>query len=198
MFGSFLLFAATVMHVYVFWRAASVPFVNRRVPRGVLVGAGAVLWACLVIGRVYGHGGTGALAVAFEWAGMHWLAMLFLTCVSLLAADLLTGFGFLLPRVAPSLRGIALVAAGVLSVVALVQGLRPPAVEDYEVRLPGLPEEMDGTVLVAISDLHLGSRVPERRAGSRRGSPRFRRCVPTWWSCWATSSKGTDPHLGSS
>jgi predicted MPP superfamily phosphohydrolase len=44
-----------------------------------------------------------------------------------------------------------------LSAVALVQGLRPPVVCEYEVRLAGLPRERDGLVLVAISDMHLGT-----------------------------------------
>ena len=40
---------------------------------------------------------------------------------------------------APTLRGWALAAAAVLAAVALVQGLRPPVVVDYEVQLAGLP-----------------------------------------------------------
>jgi hypothetical protein len=44
-----------------------------------------------------------------------------------------------------------------LSVIALVQGLRPPEVSGYEVRLSELPREMDGKVLIAVSDLHVGS-----------------------------------------
>jgi len=83
--------------------------------------------------------------------------VMFLTAISLLAVDLVTGFGLLMPRLAPSLRGVALIAGGVLSIIALVQGLRPPVVQEYEVRLSGLPKEMDKTVLVAMSDMHLGS-----------------------------------------
>jgi hypothetical protein len=33
--------------------------------------------------------------------------LLFLACVCLLAIDIVTGFGFVLPRLAPSLRGLA-------------------------------------------------------------------------------------------
>jgi hypothetical protein len=43
-FGTLLILGATPMHVYVFWRVASVPYVKRRIPRKVLVGAGALLW----------------------------------------------------------------------------------------------------------------------------------------------------------
>lgn len=167
MFGIILISACTLMHIYVFWRAASVPFVDRHVPGKVLIPVGVVLWAIFYFGRVFGHGGRGALATTLEFLGMNWMGVLFLTSVCLLAIDLITAFGFLFARVAPSLRGWALVAGGVLSVIALVQGLRPPVVERYEVRLAGLPDEMDGTVLVAMSDLHVGSLIGERWLAAR-------------------------------
>ncbi len=150
------------MHIYVFWRAASVPVLKRYIPRKLLIGAGLVLWATFFLGRVYGHQGTSPLANTLELLGMNWMAVLFLLFVSLLAMDLVTGFGFLVPRLAPSIRGIALVAGAVLSLFALVQGVRPPVVQNYEVYLPNLAHEMDGTVLVAMSDLHLGSLLDER------------------------------------
>jgi predicted MPP superfamily phosphohydrolase len=43
MSGTILILAATLMHVYVFRRPASVPFVKRRIPLKVLVGAGILL-----------------------------------------------------------------------------------------------------------------------------------------------------------
>jgi predicted MPP superfamily phosphohydrolase len=150
------------MQIYVFWRAASVPLLKRHVHRKLLIGAAMVLWAGFFFGRVVGHDGTGVLARTLEFFGMTWMAVLFLVFVSLLATDLVTGFGFVVPRLAPSLRGLALVAGGVLSAIALVQGLRPPVVQNYDVYLPGLPDEMDDTVLVAVSDLHLGSLLGEQ------------------------------------
>jgi predicted MPP superfamily phosphohydrolase len=59
-------------------------------------------------------------------------------------------------RPAPLLRGCALAAGTVLSVIALVQGLRPPVIQNYDVKLSGLSPGMDGTVIVAMSDLHVG------------------------------------------
>lgn len=150
------------MHIYVFWRAASVPLVKRHVSRKLLIGVGIILWASFYLGRVFSHGGTGTFAGTLEFIGMNWMAVLFLASVSLFGMDFVTGFGFILPRLAPSLQGYALVAGGLLSVIALIQGLRPPVVQRYEVRLPGLPYEMDGTVIVALSDLHLGSMLGER------------------------------------
>ncbi|MFA6148143.1 MAG: metallophosphoesterase [bacterium] len=162
MFGTILILAATLMHVYVFGRAASVPFVKRHIPRNLLVGAGVLLWIVVFAARFHGRDGSAGVSMMLESIGMTWLGMLFLTSLSLLAMDLLTGFGVLLPRRAPSLRGWALVAGGLLSATALVQGFRPPTVEEYEVRLPGLPGPMDGMVLVAMSDLHIGSVLEER------------------------------------
>jgi hypothetical protein len=48
-------------------------------------------------------------------------------------------------------------AGCLLALLALFQGLRPPVVVRYEVSLPGLPRILEGTRLVAISDLHLGA-----------------------------------------
>jgi uncharacterized protein len=162
MFGLILLSAVALMQFYVFWRASSVPVVNHLVPRRILIGTGIVLWGGFLIGRIFGHGGTGVLASALELFGMTWMAALFLASVSLLAMDLLTGFGLFFSRIVPSLRGWALVAGAALCVVALVQGLRPPVVEKYEVRIPGLSNEMDGMTMVAMSDLHLGSILGKR------------------------------------
>jgi hypothetical protein len=155
------------MHIYVFWRAASVPFVDRHVSRKILIGAGVILWAIFFFGRVIGHGGTGVLAGTLEFLGMTWMAVLFLAFISLLAIDLATLFGFLMPRLSPSLRGWALLIGLVLSLIALFQGLRPPVVEKYEVSLPGLPDAMDGKVLVVLSDMHLGSQLGERWLAAR-------------------------------
>jgi predicted MPP superfamily phosphohydrolase len=157
MFGTVLISIVTVMHLYVFWRSASVPFIARRFHAVPVAAAGTLLWALFLAGRVYGHHGTGHFAAAIEFAGMNWMAALFLFFLCLLSVDAATAFGLLLRRRAPALRGWALVAGGVLTVIALWQGMRPPVVREYEVRLPGLPGGLDGTTIAAMSDLHLGS-----------------------------------------
>ena len=63
MFGTILLSVCTLMHVYVLWRTASVPFINRHLSGKVFVGVSIVLWVILFLGRYYGHGHTGILAV---------------------------------------------------------------------------------------------------------------------------------------
>jgi uncharacterized protein len=166
-FGIILISATTLVHLYVFWRAASVPIVARRVPRKLLFGAGATLWAVFFFARAVGHGGTGSLAAVLELAGMTWMGVLFLTFVCLFAVEAVTLFGFLMPRRAPSLRGWAITLAGALSLIALFQGLRSPVVQTYDVTLRGLPDGMDGTVIVAMSDMHLGSQRGERWLADR-------------------------------
>jgi predicted MPP superfamily phosphohydrolase len=88
---------------------------------------------------------------------MTWLATMFLLAVALLGVDLATGFGLLAPRIAPRLRGWGVVAGAVMVVVAVVQGLRAPVVVRDEVTLAELPPGLDGTVVVAVADTHLGS-----------------------------------------
>ncbi|MCX5852157.1 MAG: metallophosphoesterase [Deltaproteobacteria bacterium] len=167
MFGIILISVITLMHLYVFWRTTSVPLIRRYVPRKYIIGTGAILWASFFAARIFAHGSTGTIAEVLELLGMNWMGMLFLFSISLLAIELVTGFGQLLPRLSPSLRGGALIAGGILSVIALVQGMRPPVVHDYEVRLHSLPAEMDGTVLIAMSDLHLGSLLDEQWLAAR-------------------------------
>jgi len=161
MFGTILISVITLMHIYVFVRAASVPFVKAHIPNKALIGAGLSLWAVFYFGRVFGHGGTGTLAKLLELAGMNWMGVVFLISICLLAMDLVTVFGLFLPRLAPLLRGYALAAGITLSVIALVQGMRPPVVENYDIFLADLPYEMENTIITAISDLHLGSQLGE-------------------------------------
>jgi len=161
-FRTILISVVTLVQVYVFWRIASVPFVDHRISKEFLVGVGVVLWAGFFFALFFGHRGTGALTKTLELLGMDWLGILFLAFVSFLAVDIVTGFGLFFPRIVLSLRGWALIVSGLLSVIAVIQGARPPVVQNYEVRLSGLPDEMNGTVIVAMSDLHLGSLLGKR------------------------------------
>ena len=110
MLGTILLVACTAMQLCVFTRVASVPVVRRHVPLRWLIVAGVVLWAALVAARLVAHGEEGTTAAVLELLGMDWMAMLFLAYVALLAVDLVTEFGLVLPRLAPALRGWALAA----------------------------------------------------------------------------------------
>jgi uncharacterized protein len=167
MFMTMLFVAGALLQAYVLWRVASVPFVRARVPRRRLLAAAGGLLLLLLLGSFLGHDATGAAATALELFTMTWLATLFLVAVCLLAVDVVTAFGWLFPRVAPALRGWAALAGCGLAVIALVQGARPPVVSDFTVRLAGLPAGLDGTVIVGISDLHLGAVLGESWLAAR-------------------------------
>jgi predicted MPP superfamily phosphohydrolase len=162
MFGSVLTVAYTALLVYVLWRAASVPMLARRLSRKGWVGLGTLLGTLFFLAVVVGHRGSGASARALESVGMWLLGSTFLVSTALLVVDVGTVFGCVLRRWVPILRGWGIVAGIILSAVALVQGLRAPAVVSYEVTLPHLPAKLDGTVLVAASDAHLGAHLEER------------------------------------
>lgn len=162
MFGTILMAVVTVMQVYVFWRASSVPLVLQHISRKRLVGIAFAVWILFLVGRVGGSDEAGKLATVLELSSLTWMAMLFLMAVALLSVDLATGFGLCFKRFLSRLRGVALGVGIALSVIALVQGLRAPVVQSYSVSIPGLPEKLDGTVVIALSDLHLGNVLGER------------------------------------
>jgi predicted MPP superfamily phosphohydrolase len=93
---------------------------------------------------------------------MTLLGWTFLVSAALFVVDLGTLFGRVFSSRAPVLRGSGMVAATILSAVALVQGHRAPVVTSFEVTLPSLRAELDGTVLVAVSDAHLGNQLGGR------------------------------------
>jgi predicted MPP superfamily phosphohydrolase len=157
----------TVGNLYVFWRAWTVPFLARHVPRWLLASGALFLWSSYFAARGLEGVLPGAVVGPLELVGADWLAVLFWSAAALLIVDIVTAFGFLFRRWAPTARGGALALAGVLAVIAVVQGMRAPVVRDYEVRLAGLPRDADGTVLVAISDLHLGTLIGERWLAAR-------------------------------
>ena len=157
MFRLIALIIWTAMNVYVFWRAASIPLVRKHVPAPVLGGAAFILWSSFMVSRFISHHGANALSRSLEVLAANWLGILFLLLVCFLALDLVTLFGFVFSRMVPALRGWALLAGLVLSAIAFIQGRRAPVVENYEVVLPNLPRASDGTVIVFVSDLHVGS-----------------------------------------
>ncbi len=157
------LFLVTVLsiwaaiHLYVFWRLTSIPWLAARVSPLAFVIVGVALWSSYVVVRILDGRGLQASIWPLEYVAANWIGLAFLLLCAFLVADLVTLGGWLFPRRSPAIRGWAAVTAGVLALVGLVQAMRPPVVRDYAVRLPGLPPERDGTVVVAVSDLHLGN-----------------------------------------
>jgi predicted MPP superfamily phosphohydrolase len=154
------------VNAYVFWRASSVP-AFRGVPRWVFVTAAVFLAVSYILARFLDRADWSALAVPLEFLGAAWMGIVFLAFCALLLVDVVTGFGAFFRGGTSALRGWALVAAGVLALVALIQGLRPPVVREYEVRLSGLPRELDGTKLVLLSDMHLGALIGRKWLAAR-------------------------------
>ena len=159
MFGVILISIVSLFHFYVFWRSGTVPIIKKHVPVRVIGAAGILLWSLVFLARFYGHASTGLLAGGLEFVGMTWMAVLFLLTVTLLFVDIVTCFGFVMTGLAPRLRGLALIVGLLLAVIAMVQGMRAPVVIKYEVTLGDLPVKLEGTVLVAVSDLHLGTQI---------------------------------------
>jgi len=167
MFGTILTTFVTLFHLYVFWRLASIAPIRRRLPRWFLPLFGGTMWSLFLLGRFYGHDHAGPVAGLLELIAMDWMTVLFLCTVTFLAVDLVTCFGRFWSRPASILRTSAFGAGIILSVVAVVQGMRPPVVTSYDVTLQGLSAAMDGTVIVTVSDLHLGSRLDAKWLAAR-------------------------------
>lgn len=146
-----------LLHAILLWRVWSIPFVARLVPRWALCTGIGLLGLSYIAARLLERTFLKAIAPPLEIVGATWMGVILLLLTCLLVADVVTGFGWIFPRIAPTVRGWALIAGAVLSVVALVQGLRPPTVTNVDVRLPGLPAEREGTVLAFASDFHLGT-----------------------------------------
>lgn len=169
MFGSILTASFSFMLAYVFWRAASLPVLTRRVSQKGIFNIGLVLWLLFLLSRLIGHNGAGPLAFFLEIIGMHLMGIMLIISTVLMLVDLLTAFGLLLPKKKMMFRGLGLAVGILLSCIALVQGLRPPEAVSYDVTLKGLPAELDGKVIVAVSDTHIGALIGGRWLARRMG-----------------------------
>jgi len=100
----------------------------------------------------------GVLGRAWLWFGFFWLGASFILFWVFLIFDLaftaLKAAGAKLPAGPCALAALAL--AAVLIGAAVKGGADEPRVNRLEVRLKGLPENLDGFKIVQISDLHLG------------------------------------------
>lgn len=159
MFSIILISVISCLHLYVFSRIAGIPLVRQYLPPRYFFSLGIVLWGLFFLSRILHHGQTGSWAGMLEFVGMGWMGSLFLLFVTLLTVDVVTLFGFLFSSLATTLRGIAVVVGMLLSVLAVMQGLRPPVVKDYSVSLAGLPAHMAGKRIVAMTDMHLGAQL---------------------------------------
>ena len=159
-FAIFITLVLTVwglVHGYVFWRLGTIPWVAAHCPSRGLVLAALALWLSYPLARILNAWNLEAVGVPLEFGAAVWMGVLFLLFAALLVVDLVTVGGLLFGQVASQLRGGAVIVAGIFAVISIVQGARAPIMQDYELRLAGLPSERDGITLVAISYLHLGT-----------------------------------------
>lgn len=155
MFGTVLTLVIGLMHLYLFWRIR-------------LLRTGAVLLVLFVLGRIFRRVLPAPFDVPLGYFTMNWMGIVFLLFSLFLIVDLLTGFGRFVPsRFRSQVRHGALAAGLALVGLAFFQGLRPPAVINHQVTLPHLPKELSGTVIVAVSDVHLGPFLGERWLAKR-------------------------------
>ncbi len=152
----------TMMHLYVFWRLSSVPWIALHLSTGVLALVAACLWSGYPLARILNARGLERFTLQLEFIATTWIGILFLLFIALLVADVVTLGGFLVPQLSPEVRSWAVIVALALSAIALIQGMRPPVITDYVVHLKDLPPERDGLVFVAVSDMHLGTLLGER------------------------------------
>jgi hypothetical protein len=68
-FLAVVLLVWTGMHIYVFWRASSVPVIARYLPRGVRCSVPRILWTSYIGARIVSHFAPGRLARFLEVLG---------------------------------------------------------------------------------------------------------------------------------
>jgi len=157
LFLTIVLSVWAAMHSYVFWRLSTIPWISSHFSRRTILFAAVCLWLSYPLARFLEGHVPGWLAVTLEYLAANWVGFLFLQVCAFLAADVLTLGGVVFRAHGGEIRGVAAAFAFAMGIVALAQGHREPAVTSFDVELAGLPRERDGTVLVAISDLHLGT-----------------------------------------
>lgn len=150
------------MHAYAAWRLSTIPAVTRFAPVRVLVVGAALLCLSFPLARFLEGRAPDWVALPMEYLASNWVGFLFLQVSAFLIADLVTLGGAVFAGFLTHIRlGATLVALG-LGLLAMAQGHRDPVVTDYELTLERLPAGLNGTKVVAISDLHLGSILGER------------------------------------
>ncbi|MEN9308754.1 MAG: hypothetical protein RL173_2686 [Fibrobacterota bacterium] len=152
------------LHAYVGSRLASFFVPGSWAARSVWTGTW-LLFATLIAGMFLSRAAIPAFpAKAVVVTGFVWMGVLFLLFTASLAGDALGG----LARLASLVSGMD--ASGVvrcirLALIALVpvaafygvwQALRPPAIHEVEVSVPGLAKEWDGARIAHLTDTHIG------------------------------------------
>ena len=145
------------MHGYLTWRMGSLNCFKPVERRHRLWLFSLTLWLLYLAAVHFGHDASFGMVGLLDILALNWLGALFIGSTVMLSLDLLTGFGLWAKPFLNHLRTGAFVLSLLLVVFALVQGMRAPVVVKHEVGMAALPASLDGTRLVVLSDLHLGS-----------------------------------------
>ena len=156
-------------HAYLAKRLALEPLWPEPLRSGLVAFFG--LGLATVLTRLFLRRGAGRLAKTHAWVAYTWLGFTFLLLTVTAASDAtlwILGAASAGPQDILLLgRTRAVLAAGVASALALValrQGLAPPAVRRVEIALARWPRALDGFRIVQISDVHIGSLLDRRFA----------------------------------
>jgi len=162
LFNLILVSIITLFQTYVFARLLTISWISSIFPPKGWIFGGLFLWGIFVLSRTVTFKHFGILYSVIEWTGMLWMGLVFLFFITFLAADIGTCFGFLAFAYIQKIRTIALCIGIIISVIAFIQGIRPPAFVRYDVYLPTLSSELNGTKLIALTDTHLGNILGKR------------------------------------
>lgn len=159
MFSIILTLVGTLLHLFVFWHIVTLPPLRKG--RGFRLTAivAAVIWLLYAGGSLFAHGAQGGAAALLEQLTLEWLGVLFIVTSVLLLVDVMSLPLMRCPRCLLWLRGGGFAIALLLVTTALVQGIRSPVVIEQDIALEGLPQRLDGSRVVLLSDLHLGAQL---------------------------------------
>src|SRR5437660_12624773 len=78
------------LHLYVFWRLASIPWIAHHVSSLVLMITGVALWSSYLIARTLDEKDLQSVSWPIEYLAANWIGLLFLLFWALLVVDILT------------------------------------------------------------------------------------------------------------
>ncbi|MDB5792767.1 MAG: hypothetical protein JWQ80_2791 [Massilia sp.] len=160
MFSIVLNIVGSLFHLYVAFRLYRLASIRTRAAATAWWLGALLVWIVYLLGVRLGDEATDWRWWPGQFA-LTWLGIMFVMTLCLLAADIATGFGFWWRAQARRVLALGAVAGAILSGFAIFQGVRAPVVVEQEVVMRKLPAALDGTVLVMVTDLHLGA---QRRA----------------------------------
>ncbi|MCW8831041.1 MAG: hypothetical protein OQK32_05905, partial [Gammaproteobacteria bacterium] len=91
MFITILLLIVSLMHGYLFWRIASLPWFSVAGRRKRIWLVALSIWVLFLAGSVLGHESQAVFASVLERLAMDWLGILFIAASVMLTVDMLTG-----------------------------------------------------------------------------------------------------------